>query len=543
MVGFLNTYLPLTVIVFVINVIQNGSQPVSKTPMRRLPLRAVLLLQCLLSGSLTTAKTRPVAPPAASGHHWQEQRQPRQLHQQQQQQSPLRIILDGDTLLPDDPLPAKHLTSFTSPRIQRGVVVFDGSLGSDSSGVFTAPTSGDFHIRPAAWATAAAAEGRYVSVYGAVGGTNTVAFIGVTPNSGGIYVATVPAAGDQRVGAAPAPEPRLVLGSGSTLPGVLPGRLIQPSVGRGLRDLDANADTAAGIVFIALTDESFGVVLARAGSQVAGTASSRHGQEYSFRAIAVNGTTRLPGCPDGHATVGAVGIAPMLAQDGSAVAFFGSNGERVTEPTACEGLYLWCEHGASEQQAGQRSGCHTTAASGVNPLPPGELVVIADTRSNSAAPSAGDGFRFSAFGQASLSQSEGGPAGAHDVAFFAKTRSAAGDGRTGVYLQPAGVPLPPLRRVVDTTMSAPGGRCVTAHVRRRFILNLETSFDFTLFRCSGDRCFTGFDAVSVYSSAVVFRAVVAGQPGIYLSDRDGAIHTIAVRPNALRFEFVHENEL
>ena len=40
------------------------------------------------------------------------------------------------------------------------------------------------------------------------------------------------------------------------------------------------------------------------------------------------------------------------------------------------------------------------------------------------------------------------------------------------------------------------------------------------------RNFTSFDAVTVHSGAVVFRAQVQGQQGIYLRDRSGFIHVV-----------------
>jgi len=373
--------------------------------------------------------------------------------------------------------------SFASPRIERGAIVFDGEAGDSGSAVFTAaardpsrPASG-FVIRAATWAS----DDGFVSVYGGSGNGEAIVFIGVGTNTSGLYI-------KQLSSPAAAARARLIVGSGEALPGI-PGRVISPAVGRGLRDVDTSPDTAGDIAFVSLTNMSFGVFVASAG-----TAAQ---PSTTVRAVAVNGSTLLPGCQSDHGTIGAVGNAPALARGGSAAAFYAGNGEMQTEPTACEGIYSWCKE------------CHPA------------LAVVASTQEHSAAPASGRGNAtcggtFTAFGQSSIAASVG-HAGV-DIAFYANSRTSTGDAvRRGVYLQPAATgagmadrqqPRQLLRRVADTTMTAPLAR----------LLRDGTA---------ASRSFTSFDAVSVHSGVVVFRAEVEGKQGVYMQDRSGSLHVIA----------------
>jgi hypothetical protein len=365
-----------------------------------------------------------------------------------------------------------RLSSFSSPRIERGTIVFDGEANESRSAVFAAApddSAGRFVIRPVLWA----ADGGFVSVYGGSGGSDGVAFVGVRLESSGVYV---------RHGSE---APRLLVGSGQALPGMT-GRVIGPAVGRGLRAVDTGTDASSGTVFVSLSNESFGVFLAPAAA-----APWLSGPASRVRPIAVNGSTLLPGCPQGHATVGAVGTAPTLARDGSAASFYAGNGEPQTAPTACEGIYTWCE------------ACR-----------PASLDVVADTRQHSTAPPA-DGVvsgpaTFTAFGQSSIAASAT-HMGA-DVAFYADSRTVAGAVRRGVYLQRAAAgprpPALPLRCVADTTMPGPLPAGIPG-------------------AAAPSRPFTSFDAVSVHSEAVVFRAQVHGKQGVYLQDSSGSLHVIA----------------
>ena len=137
--------------------------------------------------------------------------------------------------------------------------MFDGEAGDSGSAVFTAaahdpsrPASG-FVIRAATWAS----DDGFVSVYGGSGNGEAIVFIGVGTNTSGLYI-------KQLSSPAAAARARLIVGSGEALPGI-PGRVISPAVGRGLRDVDTSPDTAGDIAFVSLTNMSFGVFVASAG--------------------------------------------------------------------------------------------------------------------------------------------------------------------------------------------------------------------------------------------------------------------------------------
>ena len=386
------------------------------------------------------------------------------------------LLLDTSTKVPGSQGGAT-LVSFSSPRIEDGSILFDGEAGSGKTGVFGAEGSGSsgsgLVVRTLAWS--GANDG---SLYSGSGGAGTIAFIGMSPNASGLYVAST------LQGAAP----QLVVRSGDVLPGT-PGHIIGPAVGHGLRDVDTNANASEGVLFVALTDQSFGIFLAQTA-----TASSGHS---ATTAISVNGSTPLPGCPPGHATIGAVGVAPMLGSGALFASFYAGNGEMTTMSTACEGIYTWCRR------------CQTA------------IDVVADTQRQAAAPVTGgsSGARFTAFGQSSIAASVDDVATA-DVAFYADSKSiSSGAVRRGVYLQPAAAGRsrwqshsirPPLQLVADTTMIAP------PHTPSRDV-NQRPYFT---------QNFTSFDAVTVHSGAVVFRAQVQGQQGIYLRDRSGSIHVV-----------------
>ncbi len=378
-----------------------------------------------------------------------------------------KLLLDTATTVPDSRSGAT-LTSFSSPRIEDGSIVFDGETSAGRTGVFVAEhssgSSSGFTIRAVAWS---GADGGFTSLYGGSGGADTVAFIGIVPNASGIYVKSTGAA------------PRLAVASGAALPG-MPGRIIGPAVGHGLRDMDTNANASGGMLFVSLTEQSFGVFW------MENSTRSLHSNAYDITAVAVNGSTILPGCPPEHATVGAIGVAPTIGPDMLTASLYAGNGESTTTSTACEGIYIWCRH------------CRT------------ELDVVADTRLHSAAPvnSGISAAKFTAFGQSSISASID-SVGAVDVGFYADSRSVtSGAIRRGVYLQPTSRSVgsiqqlesarPALQLVADTTMVCPG-------LTQRF---------------------TSFDAVVVHSGSVVFRAQVQGKQGIYLRDRSGMIHVI-----------------
>jgi hypothetical protein len=358
--------------------------------------------------------------------------------------------------------------------------VFDGETSGGRTGVFATERSSKndsgITIRAVAWS---AANSGFVSIYGGSGGANGVAFIGVVPNASGIYV--------KNTGTAP----RLVVASGAVLPGML-GRIIGPAVGHGIRDMDTNVGAAGGMLFVALTDESFGVVL------MGSSTHSLHSNGFDVTTVVVNGTTALPDCPPGHNTVGAVGVAPSIGPGALVASLYAGNGESTTTPTACEGIYIWCRH--------CRAG----------------LDVAADTRMHSAVPvnTGSSAAKFTAFGQSSIAASRN-DTQAVDVAFYADSRSVtSGAVRRGVYLQPAVAPAglarqressrPQVQLVADTTMIAPG--CA--------YLDLDYG------RPGLTQKFTSFDAVVVHSGSVVFRAQVQGRQGIYLRDSSGMIHVV-----------------
>ena len=197
---------------------------------------------------------------------------------------------------------------------------------------------------------------------GVVGGSgDDVAFVGVGGNRTGIYLSRAGAgtATGWAHGGGAARDPRhrppdssapvrdivrvLDSESASELLPNISGRVIGPAVGRGLRAVDAvapppyhreqhrhrlhssgnaTAGASRALGFVAITTQSFGAFVATAPPpHTPGADSTPATAAWGFQAVAVNGSTLLPGCPasspshDGHDArrLGALGIAPQLA--------------------------------------------------------------------------------------------------------------------------------------------------------------------------------------------------------------------------------------